>query len=273
MRARRSLCGCVSALPSYYANKMSKKRTRALVKQEIPDEEPAAAPAYKEEVLGQKLEIMFENDKHQTSFYSGIVDTVQMKLDDRNGGSGGGIQVSHFIKFDGGDERWFDLGGEEREGRLRWLEKKPAKVKREAGLLDEGPRVKREDGSDGELSPEIPEKKIKVESGLSVAVVKEEGKDPDQEVEIDTALVPDQMPSSITEVIRFMDKLEPDQGHYQLQADSRGECSGTRGKLRRFARKNPDHPAIRHWVATRKWQPPDTESLFALMELIKTMIR
>jgi len=69
-----------------------------------------------------------------------------------------------------------------------------------------------------------------------------------------------------------MDELEPGQEYYNRQADSRGGCSGTRGKLRKFAKKNPDHPAVRHWVETNSWRSPDAATLFCLIDLIKTMI-
>jgi len=68
-------------------------------------------------------------------------------------------------------------------------------------------------------------------------------------------------------------KIHPGQDYFERQADSRNGCSKTRGKLRKFAKKNPDHPAVKHWIATSKWQPPDKATLHAMMELIKTMIK
>jgi hypothetical protein len=81
------------------------------------------------------------------------------------------------------------------------------------------------------------------------------------------------LPKSIDAIIRFMDRIEPGNNYFKRQQDSRAGCSGTRGKLRKFARRNPSHPAVVHWVEREKWEPPDPKSLMALMELIKKMIR
>ena len=81
------------------------------------------------------------------------------------------------------------------------------------------------------------------------------------------------LPKTLEDIIKHMDELEPDKNYYERQADARNKCSKTQKKLRDFANKNPDHEAIRHWVDTKKWQPPDEETLTALMELIKTMIK
>jgi|AntRauTorckE5430_2_1112549.scaffolds.fasta_scaffold17970_1 chitodextrinase len=81
------------------------------------------------------------------------------------------------------------------------------------------------------------------------------------------------MPASITAIVKHMDDLEPNARYYTRQQDTRGECSKTRGKLRKFAKANPDHPAIAHWVLTKNWQPPDQVALDHLIALIKTMIK
>jgi hypothetical protein len=81
------------------------------------------------------------------------------------------------------------------------------------------------------------------------------------------------MPESITSLIHYMDKLEPQQNYFKRQQDSRGECSKTRGKLRKFARAKPNHYAVAHWVKSKKWQPPNQETLDHMITLIKTMIK
>jgi len=105
-------------------------------------------------------------------------------------------------------------------------------------------------------------------------VEEEESSHPSEEQDSqgDSVPVPDPMPESITEIIHYMDELEPDKHYYARQADSRGECSKTRKKLRNFAKNNPDHLATKHWLESKNWQPPDQEALNALIDLIKTMI-
>ena len=76
----------------------------------------------------------------------------------------------------------------------------------------------------------------------------------------------------LTAIVRHLDKSEPHEDWYQRQMDNRGECSSLRGKLRKFARANPGHPATTHWEETGKWEPPNEEVLFALMDLIKSII-
>ena len=50
------------------------------------------------------------------------------------------------------------------------------------------------------------------------------------------------------------------------------ECSKTRKKLRVFARKNPNNPAVKHWIKTEKWEPPDEDSLITLIGILKKII-
>ena len=82
-----------------------------------------------------------------------------------------------------------------------------------------------------------------------------------------------ELPKSITAIIRLMDVLEPGHFWYDRQKDTRGECSKTRAKLRKFARANPDHPAIAHWCITKKWAPPNVEVLYLMIQLMKEMIK
>ena len=52
------------------------------------------------------------------------------------------------------------------------------------------------------------------------------------------------MPSSIDDIIKYMDRVEPGKHYFDKQKDSRDGCSKTRKKLRTFADKNPTHPAV-----------------------------
>ena len=80
------------------------------------------------------------------------------------------------------------------------------------------------------------------------------------------------MPSSISDVIRLMNKLQPDRQYYTRQQDSRGECSKIRGKLRKYANAHKHKKGVSHWIQTNKWKPPDEETLSALMVIIRDMI-
>jgi len=80
------------------------------------------------------------------------------------------------------------------------------------------------------------------------------------------------LPNSISDVIRLMDKLQPNRQYYKRQQDSRGECSKIRGKLRKYANANKDKLGVSHWIETNKWKPPDEEALSALMVIIRDMI-
>ena len=78
--------------------------------------------------------------------------------------------------------------------------------------------------------------------------------------------------SSIDEIIRWMDHLEPGKRYFDRQKDSRDGCSKTRKKLRVHAGKHPEDPAVCFWVQTGSWRPPNAEALAAIVALLKTMI-
>ena len=80
------------------------------------------------------------------------------------------------------------------------------------------------------------------------------------------------MPSSIGEIIRLMDTLQPGREYYSRQEDSRGECSKIRKKLREYAQSDAEYLGVAHWVETKDWKPPSNEALSALMQLIREMI-
>jgi len=250
---------------------------------------------YKDEVIGDRVEIAFEDDRGKTKFYPGTIYKLKMELED------GALDIQHFVEFDDGDERWFDLGGEERQGRLRWPSKK-RKVKEEAKPEADAPaappsvtppkkeesEVKQEATREATARKAPPTSvtpakmqrtKMKEESKKDeypMAPVKdEESSLPSEEHDTQGDSVPvlDPMPKSITAIIHYMDELEPDEDYYRRQADNRGECSKIRKKLRKFAKKNPSHPAIKYYVETKDWQPPDEATLNALIDLIKTMIK
>lgn len=84
------------------------------------------------------------------------------------------------------------------------------------------------------------------------------------------------IPSSIDDIVSLMDELLEDHGqapqhYYCRQEDSRKGCSNSRGKLRKFAKANPDHPAVAHWIQTNQWEPPNQQAR-DLMILIRDMI-
>lgn len=85
-----------------------------------------------------------------------------------------------------------------------------------------------------------------------------------------------QLPKSIDAIIRYMDKIYPAKpgyhSFYVSQQDSRAGCSKTRKKLRDFARKYPQDPAISHYVLDGKWDPPNQATLDLMVNLLKTMI-
>ena len=80
------------------------------------------------------------------------------------------------------------------------------------------------------------------------------------------------LPKSIDDIIRYMDRLEPDQGYFERQADSRDGCSKTRRKLRIFADKNMTHPAVSHRKRSGSWTPPNKATLDSMIQLLKEMI-
>lgn len=183
------------------------------------------------------------------------------------------VSYKHFVLFDDDETLWFDLCVEEEAGRLVWPKTAAAAavVKKEDSHTASA--VKREEckiAIDDEVPPHPVFKKMKHEEGESPD--KMDGAEQADCLQEEVSL-PDPLPSSIDGIIRLMDKLEPDQGYFDRQADSRGGCSGTRGKLRKFARKNPGHAAVRHWVETSSWQPPNETAFRALVELLKTMIK
>lgn len=81
----------------------------------------------------------------------------------------------------------------------------------------------------------------------------------------------DGIPSKIPDIIKLMDVLQPGQNFYGRRENLPKKV---RVKLRAFARKeeNLDNPAVRHWVDTKDWKPPNTSALSNLMVLIRDMI-
>ena len=81
----------------------------------------------------------------------------------------------------------------------------------------------------------------------------------------------DGIPSKIPDIIKLMDVLQPGQNFYGRRENLPKKV---RVKLRAFARKeeNLDNPAVRHWVDTKDWEPPNTSALSNLMVLIRDMI-
>ena len=74
---------------------------------------------------------------------------------------------------------------------------------------------------------------------------------------------------SLTAMKRYMDEQEPGNNCYDRQKDSRGECSGTRAKLRKFAKLNPQHPAVHNYIETKSWAIKDEPQLSAMVNLVE----
>jgi hypothetical protein len=91
--------------------------------------------------------------------------------------------------------------------------------------------------------------------------------DPLLEFELDE----DGIPQKITEILVLMDKLDEGKNYSKRRE---GVAKKIRVKLRAFARKNgnENHPAVKHWLLTKDWQPPNVNTLSALMVLIRDMI-
>ncbi|CAB9514421.1 expressed unknown protein [Seminavis robusta] len=241
--------------------------------------------AYREEVLMKRVAIRFDDGV----FYSGLIQKVELSV-----GEDGKIESQHWVVFDDGDQRFFDIAEEEGDGRLKWEEKSQKASVASASNNSSGKRKApdRATASGRKIKKkEEPEEEVDVtvvavaqtrkKASLSKAKEDDEtesddGSEVQAEVQEDAdyldTLAPADFPDSIPKVIRLMDQLEPGMNYYERQADNRGECSKIRKKLRDFAQKEPDHPGIAHWVETKKWKPPNLESLRALIELLKTKI-
>jgi hypothetical protein len=207
-------------------------------------------------------------------------------------------EIRHYIKFDDGDEGWYNLQDEFKNGKLKWTSaaastsrSSPANVQKRSY----SPPVEddtEDDANQKSLSTTTADasKKIKTEEEGTTNIKSEsnddadeneddEGEESETEAESNSIWpyseqIPNPLPESIDKIIKLMDTLEPGQDYYDGQQDNRGGCSGTRGKLRKFAKKeeNENHPATRHYLATNNWQPPDVETLLALFDLLKTKI-
>ena len=92
-------------------------------------------------------------------------------------------------------------------------------------------------------------------------------KDVDVKVDVEDAL-----PDSIDGIIRYMDKLEPKKNYFDRQKDLKGRCSRTRGKLIKWAKMNPNDPAVAHYTETKEWAPPNQDVLDDMVALLKTLI-
>jgi len=236
---------------------------------------------YKEEVLGQRVSILFEIDggdaatEQSSEFYSGSITKMLASFDQTRQS----VSYQHLILFDDGDEHWFDLCVEEEAGRLEWPTTAVAAAAIKKEECHTAAVITKEEintSIDDEVPPNPVLKKMKLEEEESPAKMeskKDVGSEQADDVEHDFPPLPDPLPKSIDGIIRLMDELEPDQGYFDRQADNRGGCSGTRGKLRAFARKNPGHAAVEHWVETGSWQPPNETTFHVLAELLKTMIK
>ena len=71
--------------------------------------------AFKEEILGRRVEVEFDD---AGEFYAGTICKVQLELQlDET------ITSKHFIVFDDGDRKWLDVAAEEKAGQLKFIKK------------------------------------------------------------------------------------------------------------------------------------------------------
>ena len=261
--------------------------------------------SYREEVLGKPVEILFEVDEgKRKEFFSGTIQQMNCALQDDKK-----FVVTHYVVFEDGEELWFDLSEQEEMGHLKWpttavlasgaVKKETADIKEEvtdspefsqknASVKEEELEVKTETEFDDEKCAEALKQEDDVDRDDDVYEPEEEEEDNEEDVykleeedgdgdckteplsgpDAEEYPVPDVMPTSISEICRYIDKYI-DPGFYERQQDNRGECSSTRGKLRKFAKKEPTHLSIRHWVETKNWEPPSEEAFFALVDKVQ----
>lgn len=252
---------------------------------------------YDKEVLGKRVEIEFVlEDDGSEEFYGGIITKVQTKCEDKECKR---VVTNHYIEFDDGDKKWFDLVEEEKEGRLRWIDATPTiamaaaaagersggeagvsrppkakKIKFEgSGTISDD--MKKEAGDEDEKMPAVVTV-TPLSSGRKKTINKE-GTSEDLNVGLTRADLPDpkssMWPKSIDSIIKLMDKLEPGYNFYDRQVDGRGGCAIMRGKLRKHATKVKKEQrkdiAVQHWIDTKDWCPPNKDALLAIIFRIK----
>jgi hypothetical protein len=83
---------------------------------------------------------------------------------------------------------------------------------------------------------------------------------------------PTDWPTTLADILHYMDEMEPDQKYFARQVDIFGECSRTQSKLQQYAREFPHDPAVAYWARTKSWEPPDGPSLDAIIALIKRIM-
>ena len=76
------------------------------------------------------------------------------------------------------------------------------------------------------------------------------------------------MPQGIDGILRWMGQQDGKK-YLEKQADSRGGCSKTRNKLRKYAEENHGHSAVIFYQQTSKWHPRNEEELNAIVSLLK----
>ena len=70
---------------------------------------------YKESVLGQLVEILFDGSATNGRWYSGQITKYKVELSKT-----GEREYTHYVVFADGDKIWYDLAEEEANGELRW---------------------------------------------------------------------------------------------------------------------------------------------------------
>jgi hypothetical protein len=175
------------------------------------------------EVLNRRIEVEFYtgDDSDKIEYYPGTI--VECKAAVSEDGSGA-IKTTHSVQFDDGDfASYDDLDERVKGGSARWLSSSGgggAHVIKKEEPKDNIPAV----------SPSKPAPKAKTQGQIKRKITSPPvEKEPSMKK---SKLVPSsddsshsddsiEIPASIDEIIRYMDRLEPDENYYERQADSR----------------------------------------------------
>jgi hypothetical protein len=260
-------------------------------------------PPYKDEVLGRRVAIQFLLQGQGKRFFNGTIKQINMTLV-----SPSSVVVYHKVDFDDNDADWYDLKVLEKKKTLRWLDDHDKKVatqptavaaQRTAAAatptVAAKPRAKRKDppsktqavgsrrsprvalavGGHRTSPPTVADSwnatfPASIEEIIPepVASVTPE---PVASVNAVDPLTTD-WPTTLADILHYMDEMEPDQKYFARQEDIFGECSRTQSKLQQYAREFPHDPAVAYWVRTKSWEPPDGPSLDAIISLIKRIM-
>ena len=142
---------------------------------------------FKDEVLGKRVEVLFQlDDEGQKEFFAGTIEKMRMQRMKRDGS----IKIEHFIEFDDGDRRWFDLEHEAMKDQLRWEEEaQEAQDEKDEEKDGKGEEKEEEVEGKGEEKEEKEEAENGSESPQKRPKIDPEG-DETEEEEIDAKVTP-----------------------------------------------------------------------------------